>query len=385
MKLKIALNTAILLCICIQSSAQDLNWNTVPYTTGSLNANFGTIGSPAVSVSMSITGYTAGLPSSSPAKRIATPQAGTGTTCTSFCALRSAPTFSNPSTQSLILTFTFSPAITPLSFSLYDIDGAGGVIDSARVTASGPSGAQIVTMTNVNPATSNIFGSGTTTATVKGGTGNNTDAQTNVSISGVVSTLVLRFMGQGSFSIGNMFWISLLPVKWVSFSGSMEVSDVVKLNWKTESEENADHYEIERSKDGQHFTEIGWLAAQRGSSNTYLFTDTNPGDGNSYYRIRQVDRDGRFEFSTILLINPDKHNQPGFSITPNPASQFILINTNRNAPISELQIYDIGGRLVYSSTTGMNRVDVSRLNTGIYRIKIKTSNGEVFIESFLKK
>jgi hypothetical protein len=385
MKLKIVLHSAILVCIFIRSNAQDLNWNTVTYTAGSLNTNFGSIGNPGVSVSLNITGYTAGLAPGSPAKRIATPQAGTGTVCTQFCALRSAPTFSNPATQSLILTFTFSPAVSPLSFSLYDIDGTGGVIDSARVTASGPTGAQTVTMANVNPATSIITGSGTTTAIVKGGTGNNTDAQTDVSILGFVSTLVVTFMGQGSFSTGNMFWANALPVKWVSFSGNKSNTGFVNLKWITESEDQCDHYLIERSKDGLQFQVIGTIASKGANRNNYYFTDNDPDQGNSYYRIAEVDIDGRIAYSKVILIKQNMEAEHNFTVSPNPSSDYIFLNSLENVQLKKIEIYNALGKNMYQSIQGNYRININFLSPGIYYLKVESINGKIFSAKFFKK
>jgi hypothetical protein len=373
-------------CIIIfKSKAQDLDWNTVPYTAGSLSGTFNSIGNPAANVSLNITGYTAGLASGSPAKRIATPQSGAGTTCTSFCALRSAPTFSNPSTQSLILTFTFLPAVSPLSFSLYDIDGTGGVIDSIRVTASGPTGAQTITMTNVNPTTSTIYGSGTTTVIAKGGTGNNTDAQTNVNISGFVSTLVVTFMGQGSFSIGNMFWSNALPVKWISFSGNRLNNGAVELKWITENEDKCDRYSIEESLDGQNFTQKGSIKPKGSDRNSYNFTDYNPANGNSFYRIVEVDIDGRLHYTNIILIKDGNVGTHRLTVSPNPSSDYILLNAKGNVQLKKIEIFNDLGSKMYQSVSGNNQINISFLKQGIYHLRAEGNTGEIISASFIRK
>jgi hypothetical protein len=374
------------------SSSQDLNWNTVSYTTGSLSANFGSIGSPASTVSMNITGNTNRIDAGFPVKYIANPP-GSADDCSVNCALRSSVTFASLA-ETIIYTFSFSPAVSGLSFRIYDIDGTNASSgDQANVTASGPSGAEIITLTNLNTPASTITGSGTTSATVTGTQGNTGDHQTNVSISGFVSTLVIVYAnnpanpaaGNRSFSIGNMDWTGVLPVRWISFSGRMQASGSVDLNWITETEINASHYEIERSKDGQNYTAIGQLAARGGGRNTYLFTDASPGPGNSFYRIRQVDIGGRFEFSNIVLIRPGKNNGSGFTITPNPASQYILVSSAANVQISRLQLYDVTGRLLYESKTGMNRIDISSFRPGLYNVKIENKSGDIFTESFIKR
>jgi hypothetical protein len=376
----------------VVSSAQDLNWNTVSYTTGSLSANFGSIGSPPSTVSMNITGNTNRIDAGFPVKYIANPP-GPGDDCIVNCALRTSVTFASL-TENLTYTFSFSPAVSGLSFRIYDIDGTDASSgDQANVTASGPTGSQNITMTNLNTPASTITGSGTTSATVRGTQGNTTDHQTLVSISGFVSTLVIVYgnnpnnptAGNRSFSIGNMNWTGTLPVRWISFSGWMQTNGSVDLNWITETEINTSHYEIERSKDGQNYTVVGQLAARGSDRNIYRYIDASPGSGNSFYRIRQFDIGGRFEFSNIVLIRPGKNNDSRFTITPNPASQYILVSSAANVQISRLQIFDVTGRLQYESISGINRVDISSFRPGLYTVKIENKSGDIFTASFMKK
>src|SRR5687767_10742814 len=110
-----------LLFVMSDISAQDLNWNTVTYTTGDLSSNFGSIGSPASFVSMNITGNTNRIDGGFPVKYIANPP-GSGNDCSVNCALRSSVTFVDLN-ESIIYTYTFSSAVTTLSFTIYDIDG----------------------------------------------------------------------------------------------------------------------------------------------------------------------------------------------------------------------------------------------------------------------
>ena len=68
------------------------------------------------------------------------------------------------------------------------------------------------------------------------------------------------------------------------------------LSWKTASEINNSHFEIERSNNGKDFIKIGEIAGQGTSNSTkrYQFTDKNPGSAQQYYRLKQVDFDGKF-------------------------------------------------------------------------------------------
>jgi hypothetical protein len=241
-------------------------------------------------------------------------------------------------------------------------------------------------MTNVNPTTSFIYGSGTTTATIKGGTGNNTDAQTNVSIAGFVNTLLVTFMGQGTFSLGNMSWTgTVLPVKWVSFSGKKQNDGTVNLHWVTANEQHANVYKIEKSNDGQSFGVIGELPASGKDYNEYTYVDATAGTGNNFYRIRQEDYDNRFNYSEVVLIRKSDYTSQQLIVFPNPVIKTLNINTTDNAQIKSIQIFDALGQLVRSYSNSKNQLDLEALKTGIYYLKVENNSGELLKKFFLKQ
>lgn len=373
------------------SVSQSLNWNSVSYTAGTLTHGFGAIGSPASTVSLAITGSTARIDPGFPVKFAADPP-GTADDCVVNCAVRSSVTFTTLA-QTVIYTFSFSPAVSGISFRIYDIDGDNTSGDKATVTATGPSGAQNITMANLNTPSSTIAGSGTTTASVTGTQGNTTDHQTSVSISGFVSTLVITYAdnpanpsaGTRSFSIGNITWLGVLPVKWVSFTGKKINNGAVQLNWQTDNETNADKYSVERSKDGQNFVSIGDLAARGGNArNDYSFIDANPGNGNTIYRIRQLDLDGRYDFSSVVLIK-QQSGLSGATLYPNPAINQLNLSLPGNVQLKQVKIFDGTGRLVVQANTQTGKLDISSLKPGLYYLRAENNSGEVYNERFTKQ
>lgn len=97
---------------------------------------------------------------------------------------------------------------------------------------------------------------------------------------------------------------TLLPVTLLNFTGKVSGQNIL-LNWTATSEINADHYEVERSADGQSFIAIGQTAASSvaGSGDkTYGFTDAQPLNGMNNYRLRMVDKDGRFSYSPVVKV-----------------------------------------------------------------------------------
>lgn len=108
-----------------------------------------------------------------------------------------------------------------------------------------------------------------------------------------------------------------LPVEFGLFTG-LDVNGVVELNWLTVSEVNNSHFEILKSVDGIKWSYIGSVSGQGNSESPteYYFPDELPFSGVNYYRIRQVDFDGKFSYSNIISLNRDA----SFSlhVFPNP-------------------------------------------------------------------
>ena len=173
---------------------------------------------------------------------------------------------------------------------------------------------------------------------------------------------------------------TILPVSLLSFNSVYSDRDKsVHLNWSTVQEVNSKSFIVERSADGQHFTDIGTVAASGNSQNVqqYQLTDRQPLAGTSYYRLRQVDADSRATFSRVVKINTD--GKAVFALYPNPAKSVAYLYSN--STISEkvtVQVLDNLGREVSQQVRTINAatpvaLDVSRLRIGSYFVKISSS------------
>lgn len=94
-----------------------------------------------------------------------------------------------------------------------------------------------------------------------------------------------------------------LPVKFLGFSVTRQNNDVL-VQWSTTEEMNAGSFDVERSTDGATWTRTATLAAMGGLSNTtnYSYTDKNVTAALSYYRIKQVDTDGKFTYTALKTV-----------------------------------------------------------------------------------
>jgi len=148
-----------------------------------------------------------------------------------------------------------------------------------------------------------------------------------------------------------------LPVELISFTANYS-NNAVQLNWTTAAELNNDYFTIERSADGIHFETIIQTPGQGNSSVIVNYTeyDYNPLDGISYYRLKQTDFDGKFEYSNIIGVNTSLlKSENTVNVFPNPFSlNGGLLNIQVNDFDAEeninIRVIDITGRIIYEST-----------------------------------
>ncbi len=168
-----------------------------------------------------------------------------------------------------------------------------------------------------------------------------------------------------------------LPVELLDFRIVLNPSGELMLYWKTASEEQAQHYEIQRSRDGQNFEPIGIVQAAGNSSilQNYEAVDRSPYRGLSYYRLKIVDQDGSFEFSPVrsILINAlaDK-----VVVYPNPLRQGenLQIKTSLREEIV-LTIYAADGEKIRTFTfNGDTSINPGTLAAGTYYYTIRSAN-----------
>jgi len=175
-----------------------------------------------------------------------------------------------------------------------------------------------------------------------------------------------------------------LPMKFGNVKLSSQNTGL-QVDWTSLAELNVDHYEIERSTDGQQFISIGQVKATGNNSaeKNYSWLDVTPINGISFYRIKAVDADGKFNYSNTIKINPDPSNKAAIAIYPNPVQgNHIAIETgNMNAGNYQYLIFDINGRKVYSHSFrhpgGVLSESIllpADLGRGIYNLKLNGQN-----------
>ena len=195
----------------------------------------------------------------------------------------------------------------------------------------------------------------------------------------------MMFTGNGTIYLDNIyFWDGTIPVELTSFTASVNDNDV-QLNWTTATEKNNSGFQVERKSTGD-FESIGFVPGSGTTieTMTYSFSDVDLNPGNYYYRLKQIDYDGSFEYSDAVEIDIVA---PGvFSLNqnyPNPfnPSTKITFSLATNAGVT-LRIFDALGQEVVTLinqelTAGVHTydLDATDLNSGVYFYKIE-ANGQ---------
>jgi len=198
--------------------------------------------------------------------------------------------------------------------------------------------------------------------------------------SAVYSALCSACTTCGTTQSFNIDCSSSLPLKLLEFNGQRIESSSIKLLWETINEVNSSGFWVERSLGNTAiFSSVAFVKSRGGNFlQRYEYIDTNNYEGASFYRLRQVDLDGRFNISKIISIKGILSNKT--IVFPNPNSgTFNIIIPNRTNKAVFVELMGMDGSRVFSKTLiplqGRLEVRVDELlSSGIYIIKLISTN-----------
>lgn len=173
----------------------------------------------------------------------------------------------------------------------------------------------------------------------------------------------------------------VLPVEWLSFKGKCDAG-ITTLTWSTASEKNNSYFIVEGSRNGEDFV---YMKSVAGSGTSFLansYSTAIENNGLNFYRIKQVDANGKASYSSIIFVNC--RSGPGMFLHPNPATNQLNLSLDvENDMEVELTVIDALGREVLKRTnacaSGSNTItiDISELKPAAYFIKV-TGNDQGF-------
>ena len=170
--------------------------------------------------------------------------------------------------------------------------------------------------------------------------------------------------------------LTALPVKLNSFT-VQKANTSAQLDWSTAQELNSSYFNIEKSADGRNWIGLTRVNAAGNSTRVknYIAFDNNPFNRINYYRIKQFDVDGKFEYSAVKSVSFSMSYK--ISVAPNPAKDFINISTTKKQNvILTIQLIDASGKILRTirSSQSYVKMNIAGIAKGLYFLKVKDEN-----------
>ena len=251
---------------------------------------------------------------------------------------------------------------------------------SATSTSSGAGGAAGGTNGGAGGASQSTAGTAGINGAAPGGGGSGAFASAATSASG----------GSGGTGQVTITYTTTQPVKLTSFAASKQGA-AVQLKWTTASEQNNAYFDVQRSSDGQTFTTIGTKAGA-GNSHTvldYFFTDRKPAAGLNYYRLNQVDADGKSTLSNPVALD---FGFDGASMVVYATKNVSVLSVNikaEKASTGKFVVYNVAGQKMLEQAISLNLgsndlgINLPDLKKGIYVAAFQSGN-QILTQKFIR-
>lgn len=327
------------------------------------------------------------------------------------------PNFNNKNSYTTIV-LSFTALATNVFFRIADIDKSDAYSNTYfdRVTITGSNGSSTFdpAITKYDATTDPNFlvisGNSASVNTTSGQAGNTdsdaSDQRGTINVDfgvAAINTITIVYdnapgsdnnPASQSIAVGNVtFTQSLLPVSLTDFSGYRQSQDVM-LKWTTRQENNSASFEVERSNDNTNWQQIGTVAAA-GNSNSdlhYSFKDINPQGAVLLYRLKQIDADNNFRYSSVVRL-AGKTIEGSLQLYPNPVKDQLSITLkSTQQQMVSISFTDLAGKQIKRETrnlyTGENNIMLNNfgtINRGIYILAIHDAAGNLIASNKIIK
>lgn len=183
-----------------------------------------------------------------------------------------------------------------------------------------------------------------------------------------------KFTLVGNFALANAdSGSNILPVTWLHFSAAFKDKQVLLL-WDVTHEIGISHYIVEHSTNGIQFNALVQVAANSntGNNGSYQYLHTNPQQGVNYYRVKEVDKDGKYAYTKIIALT---HGNNKVIVSPNPVHDVVTVTAGD--AIKQVDCYNAVGQLVKTATPASTKyaMNIKQWSTGVYTIRVITATG----------
>ncbi|MBL0200789.1 MAG: T9SS type A sorting domain-containing protein [Chitinophagaceae bacterium] len=188
------------------------------------------------------------------------------------------------------------------------------------------------------------------------------------------------------FTLGTFSEFNALPVKLLYFTAIAD-GNKVRLNWEAANEQEVFKYEIEKSLSATNFSFLTSVNSRQMSQSAYIDFDNNPAIGWNYYRLKIIDKSGRFTYSPVRPVKFTK-GQEQVKIFPVPATDILnVLLPSSYVNTATLLLYGIDGKFIATLKPSVNNVkmNVKPLTGGTYVLRIIKANGESETYPFIKQ
>ena len=180
------------------------------------------------------------------------------------------------------------------------------------------------------------------------------------------------------------FLENLLPLDVSGFNARARTTDVA-IDWMVSNNNEQDEFILERSRDGIRFENLKVVPVKVILfTATYAEEDKQPYQGWNYYRLRAVDKLGKERISRVIKVWFGRDQQ--IRVSPNPASEKIIVSFAEPSSISQIELVNISGQVLQRIQTMKfnNEINISHLQAGMYYLRISGKNG-LSTKSFIKQ
>ena len=185
-------------------------------------------------------------------------------------------------------------------------------------------------------------------------------------------------------------FLQALPVTLTSFNAQAKGRQVL-ITWATGSEDNNNYFVVERAVDAKTFAPLGIIKSAGNSLGAnYQLTDSLPLPGINYYRLKQVDRNGKVKYSMIVAVSFGGKVKNALGLYPNPVINHVQLNLSSTAGNYFGKIIATDGRVILRTDGDITQINqqinqnLSKFKPGVYVLKISNATGSYFAK-FIKQ
>ncbi len=174
--------------------------------------------------------------------------------------------------------------------------------------------------------------------------------------------------------------VAVLPLNWLNISGYLNSQKQSVINWQV-SENNVSIYVIELTTDNRQWITIGNINSKGNGTNNYSLIYAPTLQGVGFYRIKQIDNNGKFSYSSTIKLSNLQITK--LAVFPNPSSDFVTIEVTNDCLNTTAQLYSIDGKLQQTITIKNNQqpINIITLPKGLYAVRFKNGTAIKFVKN----